>query len=62
MKNQQLIDLLKDFPQDEDVVIEVRTESDDNIEDGDILEITDDRSVLFSLGAIHILADYVMED
>jgi hypothetical protein len=59
MNKAQLVELLNGYGDDEEVLIEVRNDDDENnpVEDGEIMEIVDDRSVLFSLGAIHILAD-----
>lgn len=59
MNKGKLVELLQGWSDDEEVLIEVRNDDDENnpVEDGEIMEIVDERSVLFSLGAIHILAD-----
>jgi hypothetical protein len=60
MKCKQVIQLLQELGEDDlEVFIQVSTWEDEEIEDGEVLEITDKRSIQRHLDGIFILADQV---
>jgi len=61
MKLGDLKKLLEGWGNDVDVVVRVSSYSNDPIDDGDILEISDERSILVEYGKLTIVAD-VPED
>ena len=61
MRNDQLQELLRQWDGEEEVVVKA-TDIDNEIEDGDILEIADHRSVTYQEEHIIIIADRVADE